>query len=977
MMPTGTVALVFTDIQGSTEAWERLGDGYRPVLDAHNTVMRDAIAQCRGHEVKTEGDAFMVAFSTARSAVRFVLAAQRALATVLVPDTEEPVLVRMGGHVGESICHADPLTGRMDYFGPMVNRSARVSGAAHGGQTLITGAVREAASDALEDARVKDMGEHRLKGLDRLERLYEIIPIGQDDRVFPALRTLTALPTNLPAQATNFIGRRREWKELASLVMEDDVRMITLTGPGGIGKTRLSLRVGSEVLDEYKGGVWFVELEEATTPEAVGARVAATLGIPVGTSGPIEAVASALEVRDETLLILDNFEQVVHAAPETLGLWMKRAGKTKAIVSSRVLLGISGEREYPLDPLPDPREEKVAYAERDAVRLFVDRAVGANARFELSDDNAPDIVEVCAQLDGIPLAIELAAARAKVMKPRQIRERLAKRFQLLRSNRRDVPGRQQTLEGAIDWSYDLLEPWERAAFCQSCIFRGGFTLESAESVIDLFEFDDAPLAMDAVQILREKSLLTWSEAGVDDEGRFGMYISVRDYGRMRVAEVLEDDGREALIERFIEHYLGYVEEWERERTGGALREAMDRIEPEIENILHAHTLAHERGQHEEGARLILGACATMALRGPSSRREPTIRASLDHLDAECDAPTRVDLLCALAQAQVDGGDWGGARESSCSAVELAQGCDDALRLGNALVRRADIERLRGAFDESHADFSSALESFEKCGEKGGAARASSGLGSLAWQGGRYEEAISRFQEARVAFDGLGNRAGAARCLGGLGIVFGERGDHRGALGALEEAEEICREINDRVGLARSLGNKGIELRELDRLEEALYCFSEAEVLNRQMGRKASLSRVLGSRAMLLERNDEFEAALRCYTMGEDVQGGMGDVPGVALFKTRRARTLARLGRSDEATAALHEAVHALESVGSEGRVACEAIGWLAHLLAGAGDTLSARENAQRSAGLRATLGLGVEVYGSPDVSETIERLVSG
>ncbi|GAB4545803.1 MAG: LuxR family transcriptional regulator [Phycisphaerales bacterium] len=973
-MPTGTVALVFTDIQGSTEAWERLGDAYREVLDAHNAVMRDAIASCGGHEVKTEGDAFMIAFSSARDAVRFTIGAQEALARVLVPDTGEAVLVRMGVHIGEPICQADPITGRMDYFGPMVNRSARVSGAANGGQTLITGAVREGSGDALEGARVKDMGEHRLKGLERLERLYEVVPASWGDRTFPPLRTLTSLPTNMPAQSTNFIGRRREWQEISELILEEGVRLVTLSGPGGIGKTRLSLRVGGEVLDRFEGGVWFVELEEATTAEAVASRVAAALGVPTGTKGPVEAVAAALEVRPETLLILDNFEQVVEAAPETVGLWMKRAPKAKAIVSSRILLGVGGEREYALEPLPDPRAETRPYAERDAVRLFVDRAKAANARFELSDENGADIVEVCAQLDGIPLAIELAAARAKVMKPAQIRQRLEKRFQLLRSTRRDLPGRQQTLEGAIAWSYDLLESWEKAAFCQACVFRGGFTLESAEAVIDLFDHADAPMAMDAAQILREKSLLTWSESGSDGEGRFGMYISVRDFGRLRVPDVLDADALGGLMERYIDHYLSFVEEWEEERRGGALREAMDRIEPDIENILHAHTLAHERGLHEEGARLILGAVTTMALRGPSSRRAASIERSIAALE-EGDAGLRVLLLCALAQAQIDTGGWDEAESTAERALGLARAVDDPVRLGDALVKRAEIDRLRGSSERAGEGFREALDAFRSGEEEAGAARAASGLGSLAWQAGRYDEAIELFEEARVSFDALGNRAGAARCLGGLAIVRGERGEHSAALDALEQAEEMCREINDRVGLARTLGNKGIELRELGRLEEAVYCFAEAEVLNRQMGRSASLSRNLGSRAMVMELRGEYESALQCYEQGEEVQRAMGDVPGVALFGTRRARTLVRLERVDDALVALREAIAVLDGGGGSGRVACEAHAWLAYLLESDGDVEGARDHARRSDDLRASLGLGPEVYGADEVSAAIVRLV--
>ncbi|MEM1424901.1 MAG: adenylate/guanylate cyclase domain-containing protein, partial [Planctomycetota bacterium] len=519
------------------------------------------------------GDAFMVAFGSPADAVRFAMEAQRALGSVRTPDRGEAVLVRMGVHVGEPICQADPITGRMDYFGPMVNRSARVSGAANGGQTLITGAVHAGAGGALKGVRVKDMGDHRLRGLERLERLYELVPAEWGDRTFPPLRTLTSLPTNMPAQSTSFIGRDREWRELSGIVMEEDVRLVTLSGPGGIGKTRLSLRVGTEVLDRFPGGVWFVEVEEETTAEGVASKVAQALGVPESSAGAVEDVASALEVREETLLVIDNFEQVVDAGPETVGAWLKRAGKTKAIVSSRVLLGVSGEREYPLEPLPDPRAEVGAYAERDAVRLFVDRARAANPRFELTAENGEDICEICGRLDSIPLALELAAARAKVMKPSQIRQRLEKRFQLLRSNRRDVPARQQTLEGAIAWSYEMLEGWEKAAFCQACVFRGGFTLESAEAVIDLFDHDGAPMAMDAVQVLREKSLLSYTEGAGDEDGRFGMYVSIRDFGRMRAGEVLDEKATDGLLARYVEHYLEFVEGWEGERRSGAVREA--------------------------------------------------------------------------------------------------------------------------------------------------------------------------------------------------------------------------------------------------------------------------------------------------------------------------------------------------------------------------------------------------------------------
>jgi predicted ATPase/class 3 adenylate cyclase len=977
--PTGTVALVFTDIQGSTEAWERLGERYHDVIAQHNRVMRDAIASCAGHEVKTEGDAFMVAFATASNAIRFTLDAQAALEAVTTPDDGQAVRVRMGVHVGEPICEADPVTGRMDYFGPMVNRSARIASAAHGGQTLISASAREAAAGALEHARVKDLGKHRLKGLERLEQLFELVPASVDERLFPPIRTLTALPTNLPSQPTSFIGRRREVRDLAELVTLDDARLVTLTGPGGIGKTRLSIRVGGEVLDRFEGGVWFVELEHATTADAVASAVASAMGVPIGTKGPVEAVASALEVRGPTLLVLDNFEQVAAAAPETVGLWLSRAPKTTMLVSSRELLGVRGEREYELRPLADPRGTGTAFSEHDAVRLFVDRAKAASSKFELTETNAPDIAEICAQLDGIPLAIELAAARAKIMKPAQIRQRLAKRFQLLRSSARDLPGRQQTLAGAIDWSYELLSDWERSAFCQACVFRGGFTLEAAEAIIDLFDYDKAPMAMDAAQRLREKSLLTYVEPGDEaEEGRFGMYVSIRDYGRIKSDEVLGEDGREPLIERHLEFYLAHAEEWEDARRTGSFREALDRLEADAENILIAHERALERDRVDEAARLVLALSATMALRGVSGRRGEALSRTLEALTEEADAGVLVDVLCAMAMKQIDAGEWADAKETAASATAAAREAADGARLGNALIKRAEVERLKGEPEAAQRDFREARDVLAHAGETAGVARASSGLGSVAWQSGRYAEAIGHFEAALRMFEEIGSEAGAARCHGGIAIVLGERGEHEAALESIDRAEAIYRALGDRVGLARSLGNKGIELRELDRLDDALACLAEAESLNRQLGLKASLSRNLGSRAMLLEKRGQHEEALAAYARGEDVQLAMGDMPGIALFRTRRGRSLVAMDRLDEARAALEEAIAVLEAVERDhSAVTCEARGWLAAVLVRSGEHDAASEHAQHAEALRAELKLGDDVYGSDAIARVVAELSAG
>ncbi|CAG0927438.1 partial Putative HTH-type transcriptional regulator, partial [Planctomycetaceae bacterium] len=430
--PTGTVTLVFTDIQDSTPLWERHGPRFEDCLKLHNEIMRSQIGAHGGYEVKTEGDAFMVAFARATDAARFAFAAQLALHAAPWPPEVGEVFVRMGLHTGEPIATPD-TNGRMDYFGPAVNRAARVAGAGHGGQILLSEAAHSAAAEALADAFVRDLGEHRLKGLERSERIFQALPRALDQRKFVALQTLSALPTNLPPQTTSFVGRDKEIRDLVSMLRPRDAKpapgmqsartklyssgrfqqtktvlepawLITLTGPGGTGKTRLALRVGNELLDAFEGGVWLADLTTARTISDVCIAVAAALGVPItGKEAPETVVANVLQYRKPLLLILDNFEQVVKHGNATIGLWHQAAPNVRFITTSRSILGIAGEREYEVQPLPTPakkgtRRNTAHISSFDGITLFVQRATEADSRFALSDENAEAVAEICAEL---------------------------------------------------------------------------------------------------------------------------------------------------------------------------------------------------------------------------------------------------------------------------------------------------------------------------------------------------------------------------------------------------------------------------------------------------------------------------------------------------------------------------------------------------------------------------------------------------
>lgn len=967
--PTGQVTLIFTDLQGSTELWEKLQSRFAEALTSHNAVMRRLIARHGGYEVKTEGDAFMIAFSSPTVAVRFALECQEQMATAMPESIRRDtggaeLLVRMGIHMGEPICELDPTNGRMDYFGPMVNRSARISAAGHGGQILISHVVREAAVEELESALVKDLGEHRLKSLSRPERLYQVLPYSLASRTYPPLKTLDHVATNLPYQPTTFIGRRKEWTELTSIFKEDRSALVTITGPGGTGKTRLSLRVGNELLDHYEGGVWFADLSDCTTGDAVCAAVANAFGVPIsGPESPANVIAAVLEYRKPLLLILDNFEQVVEPGAKLVSAWMKRSRHTRFLITSRSLVGLAGEREYVLEPMrPPPRlrrrrvgarstmgelayvpiastqtdeaslqeakldaelagQHAVRLSQFDVVRLFVERAREAAPAFTLTDDNAPDIADICIELEGQPLAIELAAARVKILRPAQIVERLGRKFELLRSTRRDLPRRQQTLEGAIDWSYDLLKEYEREALCQVCVFRGGFFIESAEEVLDLSKFPEAPLSIDVVQSLREQSLLHTVETPVG--ARMRMYASIRQYAQAKLDQRSDADARARLEQRHAACYARLGEHWDARRGGASAGEALDHLELECENIFAAQDRAALGGDAVTAARCVLSVAVAMAVRGLTAERVPRLRGALDAVSAAltstpADAKLtelRQRLMVALCQACQDTGRWDQAQELAEAAVEEGRASPQRLHLGSALVQLGEMHRLRGRFDEALREFDEAAGVFRQVNAPAGEARALGGRGSVLWQQEQYDEAIACFARATEVFDRLGNAAGAARNVGGQGLALACRGDTAGALGCYDRVEEVYRRTRNKGALARTLGNRALALEGGGDLQGALKCLAEAEAINRELGARASVARNVGNRGEIMLKLGDAAGALEAFDTALEIHAELGNRQGIALAAERRGRALAALGRPGEARGALERSLAEYEAIG--------------------------------------------------------------
>ena len=529
----GTLAFLFTDIAGSTQLWERLPKAMTVALARHDVILRAAIEDGTGRVVKSTGDGLMAVFPTAAAGAAASLKAQQALSDEPWPETG-PLRVRMGLHAGDAERRGD------DYFGPTINRAARIMAAGHGGQVLLSASAAALSADHLPDgASLRDLGEFRLKDLGRSERVFQLVHPALTD-AFPPLTTTDRGLASLPIQAAPFIGRERELAEVVRRLGDPATRLLTLTGPGGTGKTSLAVRAVSDRLDQFRDGVAFVDLAMTRDAGALLAAMGRVVGIDeTRDRSPLEQLVDRLQDR-QMLIVLDNFEQVTAAAAVTTEL-LQACPDLRFLVTSREPLHVRAEHVFPVPPLGLPPAGRgpvtaAGIATSEAVQLFVDRARAARPDFELDDGNAAAIADICRRLDGLPLAIELAAARLRLFSPDALRDRLGSRLELLRSSGRDLPERQQTLRATIDWSYDLLEPGEQRLFEALAVFADADlrAVESVLAVVGAPKGSDVGI-IDALASLLEKSLVRQVEVQAG-EPRLSMLETIREYATERLEQ---------------------------------------------------------------------------------------------------------------------------------------------------------------------------------------------------------------------------------------------------------------------------------------------------------------------------------------------------------------------------------------------------------------------------------------------------------
>ncbi len=797
-LPSGTVTFLFTDVEGSTRLLEQHPVPYREAIVRHHAILRDAVEKNRGAVFETIGDAVYAVFSSPSDAVCAALRAQLDLGTA--PWGELGSLkVRMGLHTGEAELQGD------HYFGAALYRCARLMSAAHGGQVVLSSIAADLMRETLPAAvDLHDLGEYRLKDLQRAERIFQLRSPGLATD-FPPLRTLGDVPNNLPLALTPFIGREQVVAATRGLLARPVTRLVTLTGPGGIGKTRLSLQVAADSLHEYRSGVFFVELAHIMAPDLVMPTIAKILSVQETANRPIlDSVKEYLKEK-ELLLVLDNFEHIITAAAQIADL-LSACPRVKTLVTSREALRVRGEQQFPVPPLALPDRSRVEPVEQlaryEAVRLFIERAQVVKMEFSISEGNAYAIAEICRRLDGLPLAIELAAARINVFSPQAMLARLEQKLAVLTGGLRDLPARQQTLRETIAWSYDLLTPAEQTVHRRLAVFAGGCILAAAETVVGATLPAHGAPRLDVfarLVSLVDKSLLR--QVSGMEEPRFRMLETIREYALERLTEAGETDEFAA---RHADFYLALTEQAEPGLIGAHQAAWLDRLEEEHDNLRAALRWLTRAGPVDHGLRLAATLRGFWRARGYITEGRERMAELLSLAAAQTRDASRAKALHAAGWLAREQGDYGPARALFEESLDIYRQLGDARGIGWALVDLGFLTRYEGNYLVAAPMLEESLVLLRQTGDTEGTAAALGNLGLIARDQGDAEGAEERLEESLALWRELGNRVGSGWVLTALGMVAQAQGRSDIARGRLQESLSVWRELNDRHSTANLL-----------------------------------------------------------------------------------------------------------------------------------------------------------------------------
>jgi predicted ATPase/class 3 adenylate cyclase len=884
----GTVTFLFTDIEGSTRLLQQLGEKYATVVADHDRVLRQVWESHNGSVVGTQGDSFFVAFPRAVDGLNAAVQAQRALAAYAWTDGVK-VRVRMGLHTGEP-----QISASENYVGIDVHRAARIAAAAYGGQVLLSQPTYELVGNELpEGVTVRDLGEHNLKDLRRSKHLYQLVMAGLRSD-FPPLQSQDAAPNNLPIQLTSFIGRSKEIGEVKQLL--SDGRLVTLTGPGGSGKTRLALQVASELIGNFHDGVFFVALAPISDSGLVPSTIAQALGI---TETPGRSILDSLKDYLQSkalLLLLDNFEQIIPAASLVAEL-LTACLKLKILVTSREALRISGEHTYLVPPLALPNLTQLpsldSLSQYTSVELFIQRARAVKPNFTITNETAPAVAEICYRLDGLPLAIELAAARIKLLSPRAMLARLGNRLEFLTGGARDLPARQQTLRNAIAWSYDLLDENEQKLFRRLSIFVGGCTMDAVETVVE--DQPDSLPVLDQLGSLLDKSLLREME-GMNEEPRFVMLETLREFG----LEQLTTSGEQGTIQhRHANFFLALVEQAGASLESGEQVEWMDRLEQEHDNLRAALEWSKTA---EDGGEICLRLAGALGyfweMRGHFSEGRERISSILSMQIAQGRTAARAKLLARAAELAYRQSDYAATVAFAEESLAICRELGDQQGTASALIKLANAATEAGDYGTGSEYLEEALTIWRDLDDKHGTARALISLGWVALRSGDYRLADERLEEALSLSRELEDTRSIGFELSGLGEVAMRQGDYARATRLMEESLELRRQLGNKWGIGVSLGMLGLVSMRQGDWNRAISQLGESLEIRQEIGDKGGSAWCLEHLAEVARAQGQAEKAVRLLSAAASLRISIGSVidsADQAEYQNRRAALRAELG----------------------------------------------------------------------------------
>ena len=866
-LPTGTVTFLFTDIENSTPLWEKHPQAMKSALAKHDSLVHSFSLLHNGRIIKTTGDGFLVAFATATDAVQAAIHAQQAIQKDAWDDVA--IKVRMGIHTGE----AELRDG--DYFGGTLNLAARIMSIGHGGQILISETTLQIAQEHLSaDVSVTDLGEHRLKGLSKVERIFQISTL-ELQQEFPALKSLTHKSNNLPTQLTSFIGRERELDEAQSIL--ENARLLTLIGPGGTGKTRLSIQLGAQLLSNFKDGVWLVEFAPISDPSLVMQTIASVFDIGEVPGAPLKMLVHDFVREKHLLLILDNCEHLVEASARVADEILHVAPKVKIIVSSREALGINGETVYRVPSLSTPNQDEVtkeAALGFESVMLFVERASASNPKFHLTDENASFVAQICSRLDGIPLAIELAASRITVFSPEQIAKRLDDRFKLLTGGSRTALPRQQTLRALIDWSYGLLSEGEQPLLRRLSVFAGGWTFEAAETICNNVD------VLEHLPQLVNKSLVTVNDEG--GEPRYFLLETIRQYAREKLLEGGEGEGtRERHLAYFLEMAeTAFPEMLTREKELQWIR----KLEIEYDNIRVAinwgianNPIATMRlvrsltylfivtSYAMEGHRwgkAVLEQVNLLVANGKILTAEEEIHMARliaamsimsfsmgDNQATAMEAEQATTLLRTLGDkwtlaltlayhsaGKLATGKFKEAIASVDEVLELAEELGDNYILASALSAASGVEfMVRRDFDKTDALLEKAGELFKEHGSRWSYAITVYGFGSLLRLQGRFQKAREKYKIAMETMQAMDSMRNVVMIKSDLAHILRQEGNYPEAISSYRETINEWQRMGHRAAVAHQMECLAFMAKSQEQVEKATKLLGAAEALRQKIG----------------------------------------------------------------------------------------------------------------------------------------------